>query len=312
MTSQIDHNQGMSQFNQLPSITVRRAVIVTGPSGAGKSQVINSLSGVSLSASAHSIKHVTQDAMQQIPGMVFRGVGDATFSLDFYDTRGFMDSKLPFSALLPGWNKLVKEVLTDVHYVVFVLPMDRYSSSLFQELQNMVEHLVKWGMKPEHVIVLLNKTDLYSDELVDSYLTSFRATDTIPEMLRGETTCLMPTCFLNVDEVQQNVRSIISEKVNSSRATLLSKLLQPEKVVPFNPRAHLVEEEEKAWKAQVADLAAKVEKMQQTVATAAPAAAAASATVPAAPSAARRTVPAVAPAPTVTTVAVATPWWVFW
>jgi hypothetical protein len=81
--------------------------------------------------------------------------------LKLYDTRGLTDSSASFIEMVPQWNEMVKLEITKLHFVVFVLPVDRLSKSLLQEVGMMMDFLVGWGMRSENVIVVLNKCDFY-------------------------------------------------------------------------------------------------------------------------------------------------------
>lgn len=63
--------------------------------------------------------------------------------------------------MVPKWNQMVSLEITRLHFVIFVLPVDRLSKSLLQEVGIMMEFLVKWEMKPANIIVILNKCDFY-------------------------------------------------------------------------------------------------------------------------------------------------------
>lgn len=61
-----------------------------------------------------------------------------TYSLDLYDTRGFMDDDLSFKEMSPDWIKVVKDRVTEIHYVVFVLRGEsRAANTMAKELQSM-------------------------------------------------------------------------------------------------------------------------------------------------------------------------------
>lgn len=63
--------------------------------------------------------------------------------------------------MVPKWNEMVSREITRLHFVLFVLPVDRLSKSLLQEVAMMMEFLTNWGMKAENVIVVLNKCDFF-------------------------------------------------------------------------------------------------------------------------------------------------------
>jgi 50S ribosomal subunit-associated GTPase HflX len=76
--------------------------------------------------------------------------------------------------MVPQWNEMVKLEITKLHFVVFVLPLDRLSKSLLQEIGMMMNYLVEWGMRSENVIVVLNKCDFYIEQLLNNYESSLQ------------------------------------------------------------------------------------------------------------------------------------------
>ena len=76
--------------------------------------------------------------------------------------------------MVPQWNEMVKREITKLHFVLFVLPLDRLSKSLLQEIGMMMNYLVEWGMRSENVIVVLNKCDFYIEQLLNNYESSLQ------------------------------------------------------------------------------------------------------------------------------------------
>ena len=192
---------------------------------------------------------VTLTHMTQLPGFLFPGNDGMQYSLNCFDTRGFMDSHFSFLEMVDDWNTMVKNTLTEVHHVVFVLPIDRYSKSTIEELAKMVNQLTAWGMKSDNVVVLLNKRDFWSEEVIARYTEEFRSSEILPPLLREA--FIIQTCFMNLEEVEAQVRDLIKPRVDDSRDLLLDKLLTSGTVNPFHPRRIQLEQEEAALAARL-------------------------------------------------------------
>lgn len=117
-------------------------------------------------------------------------------------------------------------------------------------LTSMVDHWVAWGMQVQNVIVLLNHSGFIIEEKLAHFEATYRAKESIPQILRGPDTFVLRTCFVNPDDLVESVRTTDVERVNASRTALLSKLLQSQDVTPFNPRAVMAAEEE-TWRRKV-------------------------------------------------------------
>jgi hypothetical protein len=60
---------------------------------------------------------------------------------------------------------MVSKEITRLHFVVFVIPVDRLSKSLLEEVALMTQFLIKWEMKTENVVLVLNKCDFFNGKL---------------------------------------------------------------------------------------------------------------------------------------------------
>ena len=187
--------------------------------------------------------------MNQLPGFLFPGNDGMQYYLSFFVTRGFMDSNFSFLEMVEDWNTMVTNTLTEVHYAIFVLPIDWYSKSTIEGLAQLVNQLTTWGMKSDNVIVLPNKRDFWSEEVIIRYTEKFRSSEIVPPLLRQA--FLMQTCFMNIEEVDIQVRDLIKPRVDDSRDQLLDKLLTSGTVNPFHPRRIQLEQEEAALAARL-------------------------------------------------------------
>ncbi|EGG19797.1 hypothetical protein DFA_06899 [Cavenderia fasciculata] len=227
-----------SQRRQLPVSLIERTVVFVGPSGSGKSEIINAIHDYCDTEKVESRldpKSVTQDAVRDVGTLNFPNHNGTNFALRIVDTRGLTDSTSSFVQMIPQWNKLVSRELAAVHIVVFVLPLDRLSMSLLEELAMMTQFLINWGMKEENLVVILNKCDFFIESLVENYVQKLSHPDAkIPDIIRKAP--VLRACFLNrrvvIPEMEEHIEKLMVNSTNQ----LIDILLKSEKIVPFYPK----------------------------------------------------------------------------
>ena len=251
-------------------VVTERNVVIVGPSGSGKSETINALTSYCdnpVREARVAPKSVTKEAI--VPYDPVRISNDnKEFVLRLFDTRGLTDSTSTFHNMIPQWNELVKKELHRLHFVVFVIPVDRMSKGLLQEVALMTSFLEKWGMKqhnglvsfflvfflvlPSHilfsffflvVLLVVNKCDFFKAEVIDSFVEEFLSDPELclPDLVKKAT--ILKTAFLNKSLLIPSVHTLAEEKLVASTNDLLDHLLTNAPVEPFNPREAVVAEE---------------------------------------------------------------------
>lgn len=164
--------------------------------------------------------------------------------------------------MIPEWNTLVKRELTRLHCVVFVLPIDRISKSLSQEISLMINFLVSCGMRTEHVLVVLNKVDFFRDDLIDNYEDKLKSFEGLPDEIKSAK--VIRTCFLNKRVVVDEVAAVCEQRMVESTHALTDFLLDLNCPEPFLPKEAIANEElvqaersrkiaEAEWTARIAE-----------------------------------------------------------
>jgi len=238
---------------------VERTVLLVGPSGSGKSQIINALRSYNDRqdvAAALSAQSVTKETISLLTPIQIKNNG-VNYTLKVYDTRGLTDSVDGFVKSLDTWVKMIKEEITAVHYVVYVLPLDRLSSTLLEEIIVMTRRFIDWGMSKEHVILLLNKCDFWNPVEIQKYSNSLQ-TSSLPEILKTVQpilSCFINPAFLDQSEEYRPIREIANKKMETSTNHLLSLLCRNVAVPAFKPRQVILnkEEQEALAKLQLAE-----------------------------------------------------------
>jgi len=136
--------------------------------------------------------------------------------------------------MVPKWNEMVSKEITRLHFVVFIIPVDRLSKSLLEEVGLMTNFLIKWDMKAENVVVVLNKCDFFSDELIEGYINGLKSVVDLPPIIRDAP--ILRSCFLNPRVVVPAIQAAAEEKMVASTNQLADLLLNPANVNPFYPR----------------------------------------------------------------------------
>jgi len=224
-------------------------VVVVGPSGSGKSELINALYGYcekSVSEAKLAPISVTGEAIKTIQLIHFKDEHDVDYALQLYDTRGLTDSHASFEVMIADWNQLIKKEITEIHFVLIVLPVDRLSMSLLEEVAVMADALIGWGMQKEHVILCLNKCDFFKEKNLAEFEAQIKGMAELPEIIREAP--IVRTCFLNAGTVVEEIARIANEKMEDSTNRLTRELTA--EVVPFTPRPiQLLKEQREAIQA---------------------------------------------------------------
>jgi len=210
--------------------------MVVGPSGGGKSAMINAIQQRGVAITGASPNRVTEH-MASHP-FIIRYPNNVTIKL--IDTRGFLDTRTSFMDMVNEWNANVEKYINVVDYVIFVFPMQRFPASLTKELRDMVRTLEEWGMKQHNVIVVLNKTDFYTEAKVNEFIATIRARDDIPAILLSRE--IIPTCFIQLDEeIRDEFKPVLLGLIGPSLDRILDELfLIREDSPPFYPRQVLL------------------------------------------------------------------------
>lgn len=221
---------------------INHYILVVGTSGSGKSAIINNLKSygdVEETKSKSSAQSVTMESISQTSSKRFLHK-DKEYILTFYDTRGLTDSSRTFEQMIEDWNKAVRDYLVDLHYVLFVTPIDRVSLAALGEVNKMFKRLEEWGCRPDNVITLLNKTDFYEDSIIASYIDGFKK---LPLHKHIQTSEVFPVCFPKLDEIKPAYKEYFEDRLTECTNQIMERILV--KVTSFKPRQMIMMKEEK-------------------------------------------------------------------